>query len=125
VPDSARLRLSYRLPRRYGQGVGNDGATGCYTAMLAASPPVSAQDAVTGWQPIETAPKDGSKIDLWVEWEGEHGSRYANSFWSGSDADGWNLGGHAQNQYVVRPTVTHWRPLPVSPALQAAAKVAK
>jgi hypothetical protein len=36
-----------------------DNASGIYAAMLAAAPP---PPAVEGWQPIETAPKDGSDI---------------------------------------------------------------
>lgn len=63
-----------------------------------------------GWQPIETAPKDGRTV--WV-WNGEHCQMewYGSDEWSGwlhsdpllSDAD----------PDPVQPT--HWRPLPAAP----------
>lgn len=35
------------------------------------------------WQPIETAPKDGTKIDVWFK-----SGRLADAFWTGN---GWGL----------------------------------
>jgi len=68
------------------------------------------------WQPIETAPKDGSQIDLWCE--GKLSSeRRPFCYWgelsdlSGKEGEGW-MG-------VYRPyedfTPTHWMPLPEPP----------
>jgi hypothetical protein len=70
--------------------------------------------AAIGWQPIETAPKDGTIVDLWGPkfnrdgiWNGE--CRYASCRWS----NGW------QNAYWCpldkKSQPTHWMPLPAAP----------
>lgn len=59
----------------------------------------------SGWQPIETAPKD-EVIDLWCSLDDV---RYANSWWS---SEGWTDGDEAYGDY---PDFTHWRPLPTPP----------
>ena len=58
------------------------------------------------WQPIETAPKDETRIILWRE-----GWQEANAvgFWSESDKS-WNAVG---STYFVG--ATHWMPLPPNP----------
>lgn len=70
------------------------------------------------WQPIETAPKDGTKVDIWAKcWRAYYddfvGQRFPDCWWSRGDSmvnrpaywvnvgDGW----HA----------THWRPIPDPP----------
>lgn len=55
---------------------------------------------MTTWQPIETAPKDGTVIDLWYPDFG----RLADQ-WYDAD-DGW----------FVAPNPTHWMPIPEPPA---------
>ena len=75
------------------------------TASLATHP-------VTGWRPIETAPKDGTMIDLW----------FAGDAWN------WRMPGFVwrpgvnfwhneitHQSYNDGPGVTHWRPLPPAP----------
>ena len=68
------------------------------------------------WQTIDTAPRDGTVIDLWVS-----NQRLANCFWlvflDDDDA-------HWCQQYAEMPRAnfqideipTHWRPLPEPPA---------
>ena len=57
----------------------------------------------TKWQPIETAPKDGTPVLLWGPW-GEVG------MWCYSHPIGWNDGYEA-----LMHTPTHWMPLPEAP----------
>lgn len=71
------------------------------------------------WRPIETAPKDGSNIDLWVVFPAhddveERAERYPDSHWSTKYGD-WRISGFTLNQYAARPYATHWRPLPAAP----------
>ena len=73
------------------------------------------------WQPIETAPRDGTHIDLWAG-----GSRVPNAFYH--DDWGWTVwvrwvrnkrqasgpptGSH---RYTGVESPTHWQPLPEPP----------
>lgn len=50
-----------------------------------------------GWRPIESAPRDGAPIDLWVPGIG----RVTDEWWDG----GWGVPGGP----------THWLPLPSAP----------
>ena len=75
------------------------------------SPPTGALDPV--WRPIETAPKDGTVVDLWsccrltdCRWE--------SSPYAGDISWGWT------NQSLGRITsATHWMPLPAPPVIHA------
>lgn len=77
------------------------------------------------WQPIDTAPKDGTRVDLWAKcWRSERDDftyqRCADCYWTNGDSmtnrvsrwvnlqDGW----HA----------THWMELPGPPVVQEEAK---
>jgi len=74
----------------------------------------------TGWQPIATAPKDGTAILIWQprtdfvrsvrEWKNCDDSRYAVGYWRT-----WVGSWGNRNDADVEPT--HWQPLP-SPPLQ-------
>jgi hypothetical protein len=69
-----------------------------YAAALAAAPPVD------GWQPIETAPRDGTPvIGYW--WHSDGGS-FGVVVW---DGDNWR-----ENSDTV-DAPTHWMPLPQRP----------
>ncbi len=57
-----------------------------------------------GWQPIETAPRDGREVLLWV-----HGIYVIGWYHRGE----WR---HGPKGYAVSPT--HWRPLPTPPECQ-------
>lgn len=68
------------------------------------------------WQLIETAPKDGSFIDLWV-----NGERVADCCWQYRLGGGcfayWGQDAFESPGYVrVTGNITHWRPLPAPPA---------
>ena len=82
------------------------------------------------WQPIETAPKDGTLIDLWHTEGGAFGSRIADAYWAeGRFRDGgynrWEAGwaaplhGMCCEDGLVHGKVTHWRALPEAPAGEA------
>jgi hypothetical protein len=58
------------------------------------------------WQPIETAPKDGTIVLLVID----HG-KWGEKVWTGLWDDGWMvIYGKARN------APTHWMPLPAPPA---------
>lgn len=64
------------------------------------------QDYRRGWQPIETAPKDGSHVQLYrpeIQFVGYYG---------GADS-GWRI--NAPGLPAMWPQPTHWRPLPAAP----------
>jgi hypothetical protein len=73
------------------------------------------------WQPIETAPKDGSYCDLWVVGDGEDGPghQFRIAFcWYG--AGQWrSKAANPLNGYLVRSIPTHWVPLLGPPANHA------
>ncbi len=83
------------------------------------------------WQPIETAPKDGSVIDLWVTCQSD-ARRVPDAYWSHEGFQygpvrqdgkpGWaaaNMGYDGCDGYADDPEdgqrATHWMPLPPSP----------
>lgn len=68
------------------------------------------------WQPIETAPKDGTVIDVWVKDLKKNdgsGQRRTHVWWS-KNADRWSDDWlHVPRMFGVKPT--HWMPLPEPP----------
>lgn len=75
---------------------------------------VKAVNAYREWQPIESAPRDGSVIWLYLAGEGYHGPRRCDittGVWTDS---GWYViaDGYAG---VVSDQPTHWMPLPAAP----------
>ncbi len=73
--------------------------------------------SMTDWQPIETAPKDGTRIDLWAEtvFPGYNGKRFINCRW------GKNPGPFEDSKWLNLPhnplnwAPTHWMLLPEPP----------
>lgn len=59
---------------------------------------------MTDWQPIETAPKDGRRIDVW-----SHGRRLTDAAWHQE----WQTWATPYGRIVYEPT--HWMPLPAVP----------
>jgi len=81
------------------------------------------------WQPIETAPKDGTEVDLWLRSDEGRGWRQTNAYWVTSlrdlsmppcnqfVRDGWycsssNIDGFCEDNWLK---ATHWMPLPLDP----------
>ncbi len=64
------------------------------------------------WQPIETAPKDWTVIDLWCR-GGSRAGRQTDMWWV--KGLGWR--GAIRNAYRedVAKGATHWMPLPAAP----------
>lgn len=69
------------------------------------------------WQPIETAPKDGTHVDLWACSGGDprFGDRYTDAaFIRGK----WRYSSGADGWLEVSYMPTHWMPLPNPPATE-------
>jgi hypothetical protein len=64
------------------------------------------------WQPIETAPKDGTLVDLWISSKVDEGvgQRVSDCF---CDGVRWHDGCAFVEDEWYRPT--HWMPLPTAP----------
>ncbi|WP_422028077.1 DUF551 domain-containing protein [Roseovarius sp.] len=94
------------------------------------------KEALSGWQPIETAPKDGTPIVIGRRgWDCYPVAQYmeypGNPVLDGSEQDAWMYGwGHdcmgftyGHEDYWLGwdedPMPTHWMPLPEPPALIA------
>lgn len=84
------------------------------------------------WQPIETAPKDGTVIDLWVCYSTGEGFRATDAYWCEQGFDygpdrcdgkpGWaaaHMGWDGAEGYADNPAdgdvATHWMPIPQPP----------
>ncbi len=77
----------------------------------------------TGWRPIDTAPRDGTRVDLWVIHPDRPGYRETDCRWETDDEGSeWfdRRGGMVEGfkildqPYLIR--ATHWRPIPGPPA---------
>lgn len=90
------------------------GAHGCSISVVRQAL-IAAHEAEDGWRPIETAPKDGTKIDLWCVSDGMIGTRVPYAHW----CDRWCFWGDeaADSDFLVHEygEPTHWRPLPPPP----------
>ncbi|WP_373318459.1 DUF551 domain-containing protein [Laribacter hongkongensis] len=69
------------------------------------------------WQPIETAPKDGTEFDAWSKF----GGRVPNVFWGNPTSSRTTSKCFCVYEYewhvvpVLDNTLTHWMPLPAPP----------
>lgn len=63
---------------------------------------------MSGWQPIETAPKDGTIVRIFYE-DGVQSERYWKRGWCK------DIGWPAASNYRLAKA-THWHPLPDAPA---------
>jgi hypothetical protein len=77
--------------------------------------------AADGWMPIETAPKNGIKIDVGVlsQWGFE---RHCDIWWS-AKRDSWVFWGdngfERYGEVRISFDPTHWRPLPAPPSIRS------
>lgn len=93
-----------------------------WEALYASPQPVTKPAMGGGWMPIETAPRDGEWIDVWVVNPDRTGggSRSANVRWSDDawrETNGFSVEGFfdaVTNIPLIR--VSHWMPLPAPPA---------
>lgn len=71
--------------------------------------------SVREWQPIGTAPQDGTTVDLWVSGDRAPDCFWATDEWLGEPhwrqryAESWN------SSYQVDGEITHWMPRPDAP----------
>jgi hypothetical protein len=74
----------------------------------------AALDAVPRWRPIESAPKDGTPVDLWVD-----GRRWTNMEWNSTSPcnpyGAWKPEGASWEEELSCLNPTHWMPLPEPP----------
>lgn len=91
-----------------------------YCTACAILPPFPPRSAVTdtpqGWQPIETAPKDGTIIRVFAEHEFDPGPEQYFAYWR-RDAR-YTSGGVWQDrdrEIIVHPDATHWMPCEAAP----------
>ncbi|HYF89017.1 DUF551 domain-containing protein [Azospirillum sp.] len=87
----------------------------CETCRAATAP---APAAVPIWQPIETAPEDGTRIDVWSKLD----ERVTGAKWHKDAWRYWGIDGFESWAWVkVDGEVTHWMPLPPAPSASPAA----
>ena len=85
-------------------------------AATLADPIVAVSDQkATGWQPIETAPRDGTEVDLWFHPYTGRCRRLPDMWWN--PRMGWRNGSlstviHGSEEGT---RITHWRPIPGGP----------
>lgn len=66
--------------------------------------------AAVQWQPIETAPRDGRRVLVWIDEKHQKGCAFAKLWWYESG----RLGGGAEG-YNGDWNITRWMPLPAAP----------
>lgn len=79
------------------------------------SPAVQKDETRTGWQPIETAPRDGTNVLLWNGYHMEVASWGYTNPWK--HREDWCVGQcfGDYNSYSTADEPTHWHPLPAEP----------
>lgn len=113
--------LAYNVSSRRAQRYDTDrtqhayqGFLGALAALAPSAAPVAAEPE--GWQPIETAPKDGTEVVLWL---GAPYSEVANAWWFEPWAN-WQMGElpnalDDEMHGIGSAVPTHWQPLPAAP----------
>ena len=93
---------------------GSGYAEGIHDALAA----INAIPALDEWQPIETAPKDGTPIDVWVI-DVNSAYRKTEIFWNTDTHCWWDNDQYYGQGGPMDGTATHWRPLPKPPLVAA------
>lgn len=139
VPDTVErvARALKECGRRASIGMSDCIWTDFATAAIAALQAVPAASGEVGWQPIESAPKDGTLVLLLVDYSGDDADHWIDDRADGTsrtighnnddnvgpdEAQGWQFAGWCwtHDHYVEgRGRPTYWRPLPEPPALKA------
>lgn len=65
-----------------------------------------------GWQPIETAPRDGTYVDVWDTSNG----RTTDVKWDHGAWKEWTFGFESPGFVEIDPQPTHWMPRPAPPS---------
>ena len=75
-------------------------------------------NAPQGWRDIATAPKDGTRIDLWASWRGG-GARKTDMCWTTLNyhpgLPGWTDDFYGNGRLYDERQFTHWVPVPAPP----------
>jgi hypothetical protein len=87
--------------------------TNLLTAIQAKVMLEHALNGLVGWQPIETAPTDGTVIDLYVDWAE---SRELDCHWDGTRWVNWGRDGFESPGWEEVHQPSHWMPRPAGPA---------
>lgn len=117
TPDEARQRAveaagKATAARQYPHGKWEEMPDGYRAECLDdAACAIAAYEAAL-WQPIETAPRDGTKIDLWFA--GAWNERMPGFVWR-PGVDFWHNDSTHQSYNDDPNIITHWRPLPAGP----------
>jgi hypothetical protein len=101
--------------RMFGSTMSQQTADYMAECLLAACLAAEGEPEPQGWQSIETAPRDGTQILIWIVGI-EPRPRIA--YWADRGMEyGW-FG--LQSQHLLGVPVTHWMPLPVPPVASPA-----
>lgn len=92
-------------------------------ADLTAAPEAAREDA---WQPIETAPRDGTTVVVYFKGHGAMTVTWEDPYGDDPEAAVWCVTDHKHGPYPVRGyhtgDDTHWHPLPAPPAIDEVLK---
>lgn len=67
------------------------------------------------WQPIEAAPRDGTRVLLYSRLSGSDNERVMLGYWEESDDDECDAGWMTDSEWWPDFDFTHWQPLPGPP----------
>ena len=86
----------------------------CVAPAATDKPAVAVPSVPTGWQPIDTAPKDGTDILLFT------GVQTCIACYIQHDIEWWHIDDNKHGPFPLRgPSPTHWMPLPAPPMMQS------